>query len=352
MNHILHWLGRQPAVVIVAAATVLTVSIGVLDYNTSPMVSFSTLYVIPIGMAVWFVSFRAGVVFSILSVVLWMWGNFAAHIFVSPLVPFWNSTIRLSFYLIFAVVLRNLLVLQRDLEHRVIERTSVIAKAVADRMLLEKELLAISERERRSIGQDLHDSLCQHLTGTALAAQVLGEKLASRNAPESQSADKVARLVEEGISMSRQLAAGLQPVEPSPDGLMQALQQFSETTSSLFNVNCRFECESPVLVRDNGVATHLYRIAQEAVSNAIKHGRAATVLVSLNVQEDGTALAIHDDGVGLPEEPLRRKGLGLGIMAYRANVIGAVFNVQRGRSSGSVVTCTVPLSLKVAGAMP
>jgi signal transduction histidine kinase len=352
MTTVLDWIGRQSRQTIMVVAVLLTCFIGYLDFSTSPAVSFSVFYVIPIGLGVWFVGFRAGVLLSVLSVALWMWGNIEAHMFVSPLVPFWNSAIRLSFYLVFAVVLQNLLELQRDLERRVVERTSAIAKAVAERMVLEKELLAISERERRRIGQDLHDSLCQHLTGTALAAQVLGEKLAVRNAPESAAADKVARLVEEGISMSRQLAAGLQPVDSSPDGLMQALQQFSETTSSLFNVNCRFECESPVLVRDTAVATHLYRIAQEAVSNAIKHGRANSVLVSLNTQEDGTALSILDDGVGLPPEPVRPKGLGLGIMAYRANVIGAVFNVQRGRTSGSVVTCTVPLSLQVSGASP
>src|SRR5271165_1988590 len=112
---------------------------------------------------------------------------------------------------------------------------------MAERERLERELLEISEREQRRIGHDLHDSLCQHLTGAALAGQVLEEKLAARRLPEAGDASKVVELVEEGISLSRKLAKGLHPIEMEAEGLMQALEELVATSTELFKVSCRFE---------------------------------------------------------------------------------------------------------------
>jgi signal transduction histidine kinase len=229
-----------------------------------------------------------------------------------------------------------------ELEARVRQRTQALREEIAGRQRLEQELLDVSEREQRRIGHDLHDSLCQHLTGAALAGQVLEEKLAVRGLAEATDANRVVELVEEGIVLSRKLARGLDPVEMHADGLMQALEELAAVTTDLFKIKCIFECDSPVLIHDPAVSGHLYRIAQEAVSNAIKHGKARTVTIQLEVLEEGTALRVKDDGAGLPEPTPPSTGMGLRIMAHRAAMVGAAFSARRAETSGTIVSCVLP----------
>ena len=210
---------------------------------------------------------------------------------------------------------------------------------ITERKHLEKQILEISEREQRRIGQDLHDGLCQHLTGATLAGQVLEEKLEALHLPVAADSSRVVEIIEDGINLSRRLAKGLYPVEIEADGLMLALEEFAATSSELFKVACRFECDSPVLIHDPATAGHLYRIAQEAVGNAIKHGKARNILIRFDVSEESTVLAIKDDGVGLPEPLPENRGLGLRIMAHRSAMIGGKFNVCRDENSGTLVTC-------------
>ena len=210
---------------------------------------------------------------------------------------------------------------------------------MARRERVERELLEISEREQRRIGHDLHDSLGQHLTGAALAAQVLEEKLALRSLPEAVDAGKVVEIVEEGIALSRKLAKGLHPIEMEADGLMQALEELAATSGELFKVSCRFECDSPVLIHDAATSSHLYRIAQEAVSNAVKHGKARNILIQLETLDAGIALRVKDDGGGLPDLPPKTAGMGLRIMAHRSSMIGATFQARRDDPAGTTVAC-------------
>ena len=138
---------------------------------------------------------------------------------------------------------------------------------------MEQALLEISSREQRQIGQDLHDGLGQHLTGIAFMSKVLAQQLAGGGAAQSEQARKIVRLVNQAIDKTRELARGLLPVLSGADGLMSALRQWAGEVEDLFHVSCRFECAEPIPISDVGVATHLYHIAQEAVNNAIKHGR-------------------------------------------------------------------------------
>jgi two-component system CheB/CheR fusion protein len=151
-------------------------------------------------------------------------------------------------------------------------------------------------------------------------------------------------LIEEGVLLSRRSAKGLHPVEMDAEGLMLALEESAATTSKLFRIECRFECESPVLIHDTASAGHMYRIAQEAVRNAITHGHAQNILIQLNTLDDGMELRIEDDGVGLSETTIPREGMGLRIMGHRARVIGGTFGVAPREGGGTVVTCTLPLA--------
>ncbi len=340
MRGLLEFLSRRPRSFIIGAALLIVLAVGLADYLSGIELVFSVFYLVAVALAVWFAGKGWGVVVSMFSVATWLGGDLAAGAhYAAPTVAVWNAVIALAFYLVVVWLLSSFSSLHRELEARVRQRTAALTDEMAERERLERELLEISEREQRRIGHDLHDGLCQHLTGTALAAQVLAGRLMSRDLPEARDANKLVELTEEGIDLSRKLAKGLHPVEMQAEGLMQALEESAATTSELFKVACRFECDSPVLIRDAGTAGHLYRIAQEAISNSIKHGKARNVVIQLEALEDGIALRVQDDGMGLPEPLPKNPGMGLRIMAHRAGMIGAAFSARRGESGGTVVAC-------------
>ncbi len=207
---------------------------------------------------------------------------------------------------------------------------------------LENALLESSTREQRRIGQDLHDGLGQHLTGIAFMGKALEQKLAEKHAPEAADAAKIVRLVNDAIDKTRELARGLLPVDSEGRGLMSALGRQAAEVTDLFNVECRFECEQAVVLSDDSTATHLYHIAQEAVHNAIKHGRARHIRVNLAPVHDKLALTVTDDGVGFSPKSESNPGMGLNIMNYRARMIGGSLEVRRCQQNGTIVTCLFP----------
>jgi signal transduction histidine kinase len=229
-----------------------------------------------------------------------------------------------------------------DVENLAAARSKQLVSEIEARQRLERELVYISEREQRRVGHDIHDSLCQHLTGTALAGQVLAENLKAEKSTAAESAVRVVELIEDGITLSRNLARGLNSVGRAGDGLMEALEDFAVGTSELFKISCRLECPLPVLIGDVHVAEHLYRIAQEAVSNAIKHGRAKNIKISLDRHKGGRRLRVVDDGTGRPPFKANGKSMGLSIMSYRADSIGARFSIRRGDPRGTIVSCVLP----------
>jgi signal transduction histidine kinase len=309
------------------------------DYLTGYEISFSVFYLLAISLATWFIGTRFGVIISILSVACWLAGDVAAGAnYSSRFVPAWNAAILLLFYSVVIVVLSNLRSLHQNLETKVSERTHALTLEMAKRERLERELLAVSEREQRRIGQDLHDSLCQHLLGAALAGQVLSGKLQKKSLAEAQDASDVVGLIEEGIELARSLARGLAPVEFEEEALMTALREFAKTTTARLGLECKIFIPHPVFIKDSMVAMHLFRIAQEAVSNAAKHGRARCIRLSL-IQESGqTDLTVTDDGCGLPDPPIESRGMGLQIMKHRAAMIGASIDIV-GTPSGTTVRC-------------
>ncbi|HTU00122.1 MAG TPA: ATP-binding protein [Rhizomicrobium sp.] len=329
---------------------VLVLLIGIADYSAGKYVSLSIAYVLPIWIAAWYVGAPYAFFLSLLSVVIWIYGDAATGLtFPDFFVPMWNATIRLMFYVFLIALLQRLRTLQHTLASRVEERAAALTREIAERQRLERDLLDVSEREQRRIGQDLHDGLCQHLTGTAIAGHVLAEKLALEGHPETDDAGRIVDHIETAIGMARGMAKGLHPVERGSDGLMQALEEFAAATSEMFGISCLFECDSPVLVHDQAVATNLYRIAQEAVSNAIKHGRAKQIVVALENAESGLKLTIADSGTGLPEVLPSNHGMGMRIMANRASVIGADFLTRRSVYGGAEIACTMIAGSEVIG---
>jgi PAS domain S-box-containing protein len=217
---------------------------------------------------------------------------------------------------------------------------------ISERKRLEKTVLEISEREQRRIGQDLHDGLGQHLTGVAFLTKVHEQKLAERHIPEAEDASKIVELVNDAIRKTRELSRGLLPVVSDAHGLMSALRLYATEIADLFGVPCRFQCEEAVLIHDTSMATHLYHIAQEAVNNAIKHGKARNIVMRLFAGDREGTLLIRDDGIGIARPLPPHTGVGLHIMNYRAGMIGGNLEVRREQPRGTAVICRFPITAK------
>src|SRR3954468_4450562 len=207
---------------------------------------------------------------------------------------------------------------------------------------LEREIQTVSEREQRRIGQDLHDGLGQYLTGIACKVKVLGAKLAEKELPEASDAQRITAMVNETIQQTRDLARGLCPVELETNGLQAALQELASRVTKLFSIKCEFDSTGVVQMYDNAAAVHLYRIAQEAINNAIKHGHASEITLGLTSANGQIILNIQDNGSGLPTHGNHKtNGMGMRVMNYRAAMIGANVQVENLPEGGALVKCTV-----------
>lgn len=209
---------------------------------------------------------------------------------------------------------------------------------IDERKHLEQQIIEVSEDEQKRIGQELHDGLGQHLTGIAFLSKVLEQKLAAQSLPEAMDAAEIVKFVNQGVSKTRTLARGLFPVELEANGLMSALEQLAANVNKLFGISCTFHCENPVLVHDRITAINLYRIAQEAVNNAAKHGKASNIQIALVAAGDKISLSVTDDGIGFdPKLREKNEGMGCHIMRYRAGMLGASLHIQKAVGSGTEV---------------
>jgi signal transduction histidine kinase len=316
---------------------VLTGLIGYADYVTGYKQSLLLFYLVPISLAAWFGSFAFGTVIVIVCVIAWILSDVASGI---PALGFWNIGMASASFVLFAAVLSKLGTLVRELDRRVEERTAALERETAERRRLDQEIARVADRERRRLGHDLHDTLGQHLTGTALAAQVLREKLAARSAPETGEAEKVVRCVEEGIDLTRNLARGFFSPELEAEGLLVALHNLAETVRERFGIGCVLVGDELIPIHDSTVANQLYQIAQEAVTNSVKHAGAKQIDIRLAMDGPELCLSIIDDGVGFPDNP-RSEGLGLHLMRHGAALSGGTFDVRRNGRYGTIATCRV-----------
>jgi PAS domain S-box-containing protein len=239
--------------------------------------------------------------------------------------------------------------LNSELEARVHERTADLRKAneklhkeIAARHRLEKEILEISEREQQRIGRNLHDDLGQRLVGISYMSHQLAGALQAIGSPEAGQAAKITALLNDALSLTRSLARGLHPVALKSGGLIAALADLADRTAEIYRVACHFDGPDDEPPLTDIAATHLYRIAREAVTNAVNHGHAEKIDIALGFTTGHTELRVADNGCGMPRLSPRRKGMGLRIMNYRADVIGASISFTTPENGGTMVCCTVP----------
>jgi signal transduction histidine kinase len=224
-----------------------------------------------------------------------------------------------------------------------IDRERRLAEAEALAKQLEKEILEISDREQRRIGQDLHDGLGQQLTAIELMCETLRSSLSSASSDAQQQADQICHFLRQAIGHTRALAHGLAPFKVETGGLRATLLELAQTTTALRRLKCRLDCPADVPIPSGETATHLYRIAQEAVNNAVRHSHASEITIRLSNQKDSLRFEIADNGNGLPRGAQPKPGMGLHIMKHRASVIGAQLELLSQPEQGVTVSCILPI---------
>jgi signal transduction histidine kinase len=212
---------------------------------------------------------------------------------------------------------------------------------ITERKRLEREILEVTEREQRKFGHDLHDGLGQRLTGLEMFSHGLAEDLKGHAPALARQARRLNRELRETVTQARLISHSLAPIPLNGDGLVHGLSELAASTSRIPGVKCQFECDRPVCIQDVTMATHLYRIAQEAVNNALKHGKARRVDITLSETPDGLELSVKNNGQAMPADSSAKPGMGLNVMHYRAGMVGGGLTVKSGKGKGVQVTCTI-----------
>ena len=215
-----------------------------------------------------------------------------------------------------------------------------VARDITERKRLEREILQISNREQRRIGHDLHDGVCQQLAAIAYRVDILADQLQEKKFPESSEAERIGSLLNEAMSQTRSVARGLFPVRLEEEGLVSALEEVVINAAKLFKVRCHFSCVEPHPKSETTAALHLYYIAQEAVLNAAKHGNATEISVAITRHHERFMLIVQDNGNGFEVAERNLSGMGIRIMRYRAQVIGATLDLKSRPKQGTQVICT------------
>jgi signal transduction histidine kinase len=328
---------RQPPEWIFAEAVALLFPIAIYDYTTGYEVSLGILYCVPIFLVAWCCDRKSGVLMALMAGITWWWADVqAGHPYLRSWLEGWEVFVRCSFFIITAIG-TSAVKQQRDASA---SRIALLEYS----QRLEREIIGISEREQERIGQDLHDGICQYLAALSCSAASLKSDLEAHHlAEEAKVADELAGFLRDAVAQTRNLARGLVPVQMDEAGLASALEELTASATRLLGIRCVYESAGAPMIRDNAVAMHLYRIAQEAINNATKHGKAANVLVSLIDDGTATTLRIADDGTGISKTVTGGDGMGLGLMYYRARLVGGELRIDEPPAGGTVISCGVPL---------
>lgn len=217
-------------------------------------------------------------------------------------------------------------------------------KDISDRRELENEILQVSEQERQAIGRDLHDGLGQMLTGIKMISHNLARKLKANGLPGSGEVEEISEMIHEADRQAKALTQGLVGTELGAEGFREVLSRLSDRVKKMFDIDCEVVLDEDIAVDHEIMNTHFYRIIQEAINNAVKHGRASEVWVSLKKKDDFVALEIRDNGIGFEESRKEGKdeGIGMSTMRYRSHVLGGHLETGKTSEGRTFVRCTIP----------
>lgn len=330
-------LRQWPPSLVMFMLSFMAVFVGWVDHQTGWELSFFIFYSIPVLLSVWWVGASAGVFMAIVCGIVW----WVSNQWTSPYHTVWGyawATLSRVFY--FGIVVYAVTAVRMRQE-----ADAARIQALEERRQLEKDIVTVSEHEQQRIGQDLHDGLCQQLAAIGCAARVLAEDLKAGGYAQAEDAAAIEESLRQAVMEARDMARGIFPVQVDRIGLSAALRDLSVTTSRLTGINIEVDDPGEVHLDSPETAMHLYRIAQEAVANAVRHAQATFVRIKIHLDEQFLSLIIEDDGCGLGGRGARAsEGMGLRTMRYRAQVIGASLFMEPRLGGGTRIRCMMPLS--------
>ena len=325
---------RQPTWLVLLEALVLVGLIGWVDHVTGWELNCFVMYAAPIILVAWKTGRRLGFVFAFLCAATdWVADNGG-----NPYQTHWGFLLAVAgecFYFSILVVAVTAVKDRRELDRMRIE-------SLERAQSLERQILRTSEREQQRIGRDLHDGLGPQLAAIRYGATILANELRQHGHTEAAKAEHLCELTGAAGLLVRDLARGIFPVQMDGAGLAMALNELAGTTSRLTGIPVSFYDMGGILVENPESAMHLYRIAQEAVNNAAKHGVPRKITIVLTKIQDSLRLTVADDGKGMDSPPGGERGMGLNSMKYRARVLGGELTIDSNPGEGTIVSCDIP----------
>lgn len=331
------FMRRQPVWLLFLPLMASVGLVGWLDFQTGWELSLFIFYAIPIVFAVWWSGTSAGVATALICGLTWWLANEPTHPYKTQLGYFWAMVSRLFYF--FMVVVAVVAARRRQ------DIDAARIKMLEEHHQLEQDIVAVSDFEQQRIGQDLHDGLCQMLAAIGCATRILADDLKARGLPEADDAHLIEENIQRTVLEARNLARGIFPVHVDRDGLATALADLARFTSRMTGVSIEFHESVDVGINDPAIAMNLYRIAQEAVSNAVRHGEASRIDITLAKEGDSLILSVRDNGRGfVTRVGNAAKGMGLRVMRYRARCVSGELQISNAPGKGVLVSCKMPLS--------
>lgn len=332
---IVEFLQRQPRGLVFFQALGLLALISFIDFETGHQTSVVLFYAAPILLAVFCCAKWGAISLALLATVACLAADALDGSHYSNLgIHRWEIAIQGLFFFFVAIVGRSVK------KRGVAANTRISLLEHAQR--LEHQIVEVSEYEQQRIGQDLHDGLCQYLAALGCSAESLKSDLEKSGLLKFAAvAGDLAQLLRAGVSQTRNLAHGLMPLHMDECGLASALDELTSSSSRLLGIECVLSRTGDTPAGDKTKARHLYRIAQEAINNATKHGNAQRIDISLSSNPTATVLSIADDGVGISKTTKNLHGMGLSIMRYRSNSMGGELLIEERPTGGTVISCIV-----------
>lgn len=334
--HLSFWTRTPSKPAAFTAGLVSVLVIGLFDYLTGYEMSMFIFYAAPILAVAWFVDQKSAILLALIAGVIWWWADrLALHPYRWGWLQAWETLVRIGLFLFSAV--------SGAVIRAYYESTKARILLLEHSQQLEQQIINISEEQQRRIGRDLHDGICQHLAALGYSASSLEKDLDRAGHGEwASNARDLAKRLRQSVVQTRDLARGLSPVQIETDGLASALEELAATAKHLLGTDCVFDGETQTEVYDQSTATHLYRIAQEAINNATRHGKATHISLTLTANPEMVELLVRDNGTGFDRQLVDSGGMGLKIMAYRARCLGGQIELKTTPAEGTMVCCKVP----------
>lgn len=317
---------------------VTTCLIGWLDHATGWEMSFFVFYALPVLGSAWWAGIQPGLWMSVFAGIVWWVANQWTSPYETNLGYAWAAVSRVFYFFLVVYAIREVRMRQRS--------DAAIIEAMNQRRQLESDLVAVSEYEQKRIGQDLHDGLCQRLAAIGCAARVLAEEMSRNHPGHVEDAVAIEDALRDAVAEARALARGIFPVHVNSRGLAAALEELVQSISKMTSIEIKLEDREELELPNADCAMHLYRIAQEALSNAVRHSGADSMLVRLEQVEGWLRMSVEDNGQGLGMVSQRGEGMGLRTMRYRASLLGGSLDLLPRLGGGTRVLCQIPLQFR------